>query len=162
MEESAGMDAGRPHGDTRHVTIAEAARPLGVKEQAIMKRIQRDTLDHDKEEDGRTYMHLDAGLVLDIPASWTGQKERIEELKDQIDYLRDQRAEEREARRRADTIIAQRTQANAALACRVPELEAPSEERESATEPAEASGSEATQEPQEQISRWWLWRVFGG
>ena len=66
------MDAGRPHGDTRRVTIAEAARPLGVKEQAIMKRIQRDTLDHDKEEDGRTYMYLDAGLVLDIPASWTG------------------------------------------------------------------------------------------
>jgi hypothetical protein len=47
MEEGAGMDAGRPHGDTRRVTIAEAARPLGVKEQAIMKRIQRDTLDHD-------------------------------------------------------------------------------------------------------------------
>ncbi|MBD0356647.1 MAG: hypothetical protein ICV57_05640 [Rubrobacter sp.] len=118
-----------------------------------MNRIQRDTLDHAKEEDSRTYMYLDAGLVLDIPASWAGQEERIEGLKDQIDYLRDQRAEEREARRRADNVIAQRTQANAALARRVPELEAPSEERESATEPVEASGSEATQEPQEQISR---------
>ncbi|MDQ4000143.1 MAG: hypothetical protein M3283_03855 [Actinomycetota bacterium] len=51
------------------MTIAEAARPLGLKEQPIMKRIQRDTLDHDKEEDGGTYMYLDAGLVLDIPAS---------------------------------------------------------------------------------------------
>jgi hypothetical protein len=34
-----------------------------------------------------------------------------------------QRAEEREARRRADTIIAQLTQANATLAGRVPEIE---------------------------------------
>jgi hypothetical protein len=44
--------------------------------------------------------------------------------------MRAQLAEEREARRRADTIIAQLTQANATLAQRVPELEVPTEQRE--------------------------------
>ena len=33
--------------------VAEAAAKLGVKEQAIRKRIQRGTLTHDKDEDGR-------------------------------------------------------------------------------------------------------------
>jgi hypothetical protein len=35
------------------VTVAEATAKLGVKEQAIRKRIQRSTLTHDKDEDGR-------------------------------------------------------------------------------------------------------------
>ena len=34
------------------VTVAEAAAKLGVKEQAIRKRIQLGTLTHDKDEDG--------------------------------------------------------------------------------------------------------------
>ena len=135
MGEDAGRDAGSPGGDTQRVTIAEAARILGVKEPAIRKRMQRGTLEHDKGEDGRTYVYLEAGISggMDTggPASYPGQDERIGELKDQIDYLRDQRAEEREARRRADTIIAQITQANATLAARIPELEAPTEPRES-------------------------------
>jgi hypothetical protein len=76
-------------------------------------------------------VYLDAGLDTSIPASLASQEERIEELKNQIDYLRDQLTEEREARRRADTIIAQLTQANATLAGSVPELEAPSEPPES-------------------------------
>jgi hypothetical protein len=53
----------------------------------------------------------------------------VEVLSDQVAYLRSQLDQEREARKRADTIIAQLTQANAALAQRVPELEAPQEPR---------------------------------
>ena len=34
------------------VTVAEAAARLGVKEQAIRKRIQLGTLTHNKDEDG--------------------------------------------------------------------------------------------------------------
>jgi excisionase family DNA binding protein len=34
------------------VTIQEAARRLGVKEDAIRKRIQRGTLPHEKTEEG--------------------------------------------------------------------------------------------------------------
>jgi len=35
------------------VTVAEAAVKLGVKEQAIRKRIQLGALTHDKDDDGR-------------------------------------------------------------------------------------------------------------
>jgi hypothetical protein len=69
--------------------------------------------------------------------------------------LRGQLAEEREARRRADTIIAQLTQANAALASRVPELEAPQELPEDAETVGEApEGTEpqsATEEAREEL-----------
>ena len=40
------------------VTVAEAAARLGVKEQAIRKRIQRGTLAHDQDYDGRAYVYL--------------------------------------------------------------------------------------------------------
>jgi hypothetical protein len=167
--EDAGRDAGSPGGDTHRVTIADAAKILGVKEPAIRKRIQRGTLDHDKGEDGRTYVYLDAGIPEGMdtgrPASYPGQDERIGELKDQIDYLRDQLAEEREARRRADTIIAQLTQANATLAARIPELEAPaSPERRESPESVggESTGTPPPQEQEKPTARpsWWR-RMFG-
>ncbi len=71
-------------------------------------------------------------------------------MQDQIDYLRDQLAEEREARRRADTIIAQLTQANATLAGRVPELESP--------EAVSETGVKGDT-PEEERRPWWqFWR----
>jgi hypothetical protein len=83
--------------------------------------------------------------------------------------MREQLAEEREARRRADTIIAQLTQANATLARRVPEIEPP--------EPPETPGAaesyggerfgtsrqeaeESLHEPSQRRSR--LYRFFFG
>ena len=42
------------------VTVQEAARRLGVKDDAIRKRIQRGSLEHDKDPDGRVYVYLDA------------------------------------------------------------------------------------------------------
>ncbi len=38
------------------VTIQEAARRLGVKEDAIRKRIQRGSLRHEKAEEGRVFV----------------------------------------------------------------------------------------------------------
>jgi len=74
--------------------------------------------------------------------------------------------EERESRRRADTIIAQLTQANAALAARVPELEPPREQPE-ASETAEEQQGRGEPHPdapgaQEGTQRPWWRRVFGG
>jgi hypothetical protein len=43
----------------------------------------------------------------------SAQTELIEALRDQLAYMREQLAEEQEARRRADTILAQLSQANA-------------------------------------------------
>ena len=122
------------------VTVQEAARRLGVKDDAIRKRIQRGTLEHDKGQDGRVYVYLEPssvasrdtqgrnavyGAAQDAPydAFLVG-------LQDQVRYLRSVLQEERDARRRADMIIAQLAQANAALAQRVPELQAPQMHRE--------------------------------
>ncbi len=131
--------------------------------------MQRGTLEHDKGEDGRTYVYLDVGIPggmdAGMPGRSTGQEERIEELKDQVTYLRDQLAEEREARRRAGTIIAQLTQANATLAARIPELEAPTEPREPPESAGESLGTAepqpTTEQQQEQTSRPWWRMIFG-
>jgi excisionase family DNA binding protein len=42
------------------VTIQEAAQRLGVKEDAVRKRIQRGSMRHEKAEDGRVYVWVDA------------------------------------------------------------------------------------------------------
>jgi excisionase family DNA binding protein len=118
----------------RRVTIQEAARRLGVKEDAIRKRIQRGTLRHEKTEEGRVLVWVDAAQdatqdVAQDPYHDTAQDalraakdETITELRDRVGSLERSLEQEREARRRADTIIAQLTQANAALTSRVPEL----------------------------------------
>jgi hypothetical protein len=82
--------------------------------------------------------------------------------------MREQLAEEREARRRADTIIAQLSQANAALARRVPEIEAPVTDATEATGASESgegapygtSPQEAQDSLQQRRSSWWR-RFFG-
>jgi predicted ArsR family transcriptional regulator len=113
------------------VTVQEAARRLGVKDDAIRKRIQRGSLEYDKGEDGRVYVYLEPSSAVsgDARGGEAAQDASYDALlvglQDQVSYLRSVLREERDARRRADTIIAQLTRANAALAQRVPELQAP-------------------------------------
>ena len=120
------------------VTIQEAAQRLGVKEDAVRKRIQRGSMRHEKTEDGRVYVWVDA--TYDRPETYrdkyrdTAQDERIEDLREQVAYLRRQLDEEREARRRADTILVQLSAANAEQARTIRAIEAPASE-----EPAEAA-----------------------
>ena len=114
------------------VTVQEAARRLGVKDDAVRKRIQRGTLDHEKDPDGRVYVYLDEteddqGADAYRYAAQDASYVALVAAKDEtIRLLGEQLEEERESRQRADMIIAQLTQANAALASRVPELEAAS------------------------------------
>ncbi len=169
--------AGRPA--RRWRDVKQAASILGTSSDAIRKRIARGTLPSRKLPDGSVQVRLD-GPEDDQPGGGTvaGQAsnepprrdELVENLQEQVRYLREVLNEERDARRRADTIIAQLTQANAFLARRVPELEAPSEQRESPQTAAEASGgaeqqprpaTEESQEAAEQRSGWWR-RIFGG
>ena len=113
------------------VTVQEAARRLGVKDDAIRKRIQRGSLEHDKDPDGRVYVYLDAmdatedethdgrdgtgGRALSWDAAQdavvVAKDETISELRDQVDFMR------RELERK-DAILMSLTQ-------RIPELEAP-------------------------------------
>ena len=87
-------------GDRRGVdrlTIQEAARRLGVSEGAIRKRVARGTLEHHKDEDGRIYVYLDAGV--DEGAD-PNSNALISQLRDEVAYLRDEN-------RRKDEIIMQ-------------------------------------------------------
>jgi len=77
---------------------------------------------HDRLERLRRESFLEA-IGYD-PLSVLEMRGQVEDLRDQVRYLRSILSEEQEARRRADTIIAQLTQANAALTQRIPEIEA--------------------------------------
>jgi excisionase family DNA binding protein len=114
----------------RCVSVEEAATMLGVSKDAVRMRIRHGTLRAERVE-GRVYVWLDKDVNADLHADQYSatlqaeadallreKAERLQELREQVHYFRHILAEERDARRRADTIIAQLTQANAALAAR--------------------------------------------
>jgi IS30 family transposase len=41
------------------LTVAQAAAQLGVSQDAIRKRIRRNTIDYDQDPDGRIYVYVD-------------------------------------------------------------------------------------------------------
>jgi hypothetical protein len=110
----------------RWVDVAEAARELGISTDAVRKRIARGSLESDRP-DGNVVVWLDDG------GTEAGREAQVDggallEAKDEtIAILRDQLRLRAEEIQRRDVIISQLTQANAALASRVPELEAPRE-----------------------------------
>jgi hypothetical protein len=125
-----------------------AAAALGISIDATRMRVRRGTLR--SERDGsRVFVILDADQVRPDP----------DEKNDLVSVLREQLAEEREARRRADTIIIQLSQANAALVQRVPALQAASNERRdvNASHDDPAGGYPSTPRP-----RGWWRRIIGG
>ncbi len=167
---TARYDADIPHDipDGIPMPVPDAARALGISPEAVRNRLSRGTLKSEKV-DGRVFVLIDRDMAPHterstddtpngVPPDTSGL---VEEMRARIEDLRDQLAEERESRRRADTIIMQLTQANAALAARVPELvEAPQNGQEDAQRPAGGSAGVESQEEPERRS-WWR-RVFGG
>jgi excisionase family DNA binding protein len=158
---------GRPGPTNQRVTVSEAAELLGITAEAVRMRIKRGTLRSERQA-GRVFVLLGP----DRPTEHT--TERTEPTEDRtaelIATLREQLAEEREARRRADTIIAQLARANEEQARTIRELEAPSEppseERESPeTVEEEPEGAEpwpTMVEAQEGAQRPWWRRWLGG
>lgn len=153
----------------RWLDVNSAAEELGLSTDAVRKRISRGSLRSDRQ-DGTVRVWLDDGGTEAGHQAHGEAGALIEVLREQAEYLREQLDQERaartEERRRHDTIIAQLTQANAALASRVPELEAPQrypeapetveEEQERAELRSDAAGA------QEAVQRPWWRRVFGG
>jgi hypothetical protein len=117
-----------PTTNQRRLTVHDAARRLGISEDAVRMRVKRGKLSADKES-GRLY------VLLDIEPTNDRTDELIEELKDRVhrlEYQLDQERETRtEERRRQDTVIAQLSRANEEQARTIRQLEAPSEARES-------------------------------
>ncbi len=165
-EERAGRDSYTP---------TEAALILRVTPTRVRQLLQDDELEGHRDEAGhwliparavheraerlRRESFLEA-VGYDL-SSVREMRELVEELRDRVRSLEGQLSEEREARRRADTIIMQLTQANASLAARVPAIEAPQEAPGGPETTAEsAEGVEEDREEPEGRS-WWR-RLFGG
>ncbi len=146
------MDAGDRRGVDR-LTIQEAARRLGISEGAVRKRVTRDTLKHDKEDDGRVYVYLDAGGRQGVD---DGQDEGVDpnssalisRLESEVAFLRDQVQRQQE-------IIAQQAvtmrQLTAAASQEASEDAETAEEAPDRAEPrpTTAGAQEAVQRP------WW-------
>jgi excisionase family DNA binding protein len=147
------------------VTIQEAAERLGIKEDAIRKRIQRGTLRHEKTQEGRVFVWVDAAPDATQDATQDAYRDASQDAllvaKDEtIAALREQLQQANERDRENRRIIA-------ALTARIPAIEAPPEARESPEEssaprdtPTEAptEAQEATLGPERRS--WWR-RVFG-
>src|SRR5918993_4589498 len=120
----------------RWLDVNSAAGELGVSTDAVRKRISRGSLRSDRK-DGTVRVWLnDGGTEAGREAHVDGGA-LVEVLREQAEYLRKQLHEEREARRRADTIIAQLARANEEQARTIRELEAPREEASEAAETVE-------------------------
>jgi hypothetical protein len=151
------MDAGKSPSN-RRLTVKDAAKRLNVSEAAIRQRLQRGSIAHEKDEEtNRVYVLIDEDLLGD---DGLGDGETPYETgyeRELIDTLREQLAAEREANRENRRIIA-------ALASRIPEIEAPTEPRESPlSDEGETYGSpqEAEDSLHRQHKRSW-WRAFFG
>jgi hypothetical protein len=144
-------DADRtPPGQTAF-TIPEAARVLGISEEAVRGRIKRDTLKSVKVG-GRTHALLDADRTRQDSDRTGDQATREPEssaltsaLRERIDSLERQLEAERQANSENRRIIV-------ALANKVPQLEAPPEPRESHESPAPERVDSPTPE---QRGPWW-------
>jgi len=149
-------------GMTRY-TVTEAARILDVGTDAVRKRIQRNTIKHERV-DGTVYVwldtdeperddideghdeRLDGGVTRELVESY---REQVEAYREQVEFLR------RELERK-DTILM-------TMAQRIPELEASAEPRDAPVRASEETGKgTAAPEQQESSQRRSWWRAFFG
>jgi hypothetical protein len=137
--------------------VAEASGILGVTVEAVRGRIKRDTLEHEKAEDGTVYVLLKPDQSRPAPDQSanqsTDQAMTMARLENEVQFLREELA-------RKDAILLNMTEAMKALtppredAPESPESPGPSET------PPDAGGEaqEATERPEERS--WWR-RMFG-
>jgi hypothetical protein len=149
----------------RWVDLREAAELLDSSTEAVRKRAARGSL-RSERHDGRVVVWVDDGRTEGGREAQVDREALLEAKDETIRILEEQLRLRGEEIQRRDVIISQLTQANAALAARVPELEAPSEPpggppnagAELSREEPRLGGEEA-REPS--VRPWWR-RVFGG
>src|SRR5215217_4745892 len=115
------MGEGRTSGN--RVSVYQAAEVMGVTVDAIRKRVSRGTIPHEKDEDGRVW------VLLDTDQEQSDKAALISEMSDRIASLERQLESERQANSEHRRLLA------AALERIPPQLEAPSEARESDVSP---------------------------
>ena len=154
------------------LSVAQAAAVLGVTQAAVYKRIQRGTVEHDKDGEGRVFVYLDTS---DIPSDQSMDKpdmstdgsmdlsnsvELIAELRAHNESLRQEVEAWREESRRKDSILM-------TMAQRIPELEAAKDSSSESPESPVMASEEADKgkvppEQQEPPQRRSFWRQFFG
>ena len=96
--------------------LKDAAEILGTTTEAVRKRAKSGTLPTTTGENGRLYVRVDGQVDDWVDARVDGEARLVEHMASEIDHLREQLKEEREANRENRRIIA-------GLVQRVPELE---------------------------------------
>jgi hypothetical protein len=148
------------------VSVYQAAEVMGVTVDAIRKRVARDTIPHEKDEHGRVWVLLDtdqdaASKVRDTDQSQSATDALISQMQERIASLERQLDQEREANSEHRRLLLR------ALERIPPQLEAPSEPRESPqtveNEPERAQPRPTTVESQEPVQQrpWWR-KMFRG
>jgi hypothetical protein len=141
------------------LSVPDAAKRLGISEGALRQRINRGTIEHEKDADGRVYV-----FVQDTHGEQYGEQygdvgQVVEILREQNVHLREQLDQEREANRENRRLLA------AALE-RIPALEAPPEPRESSEtvseEPGRGTAPDEGQGQHHPVERPSWWRRFFG
>jgi hypothetical protein len=168
-EPGLGQDADQGATRTQRLTVSQAAEALGVSVDAVRARVKRETLDVEREG-GRVWVILDADQGADqytdqSPDQGDQGVARIEDLREQVAYLRDQLRREQDAHAEARRLLAGALERIPAI--EAPEPEAPPEPPEAPTEATEQPGRVEPQAqvegPQEGAERrsWWR-RLFEG
>ncbi len=118
---------------------------------AVRKRVQRGTLDHEKGEEGRLYVWLDTDLDPSTNPLLEAKDETIADLRDRVEFL------QRELERK-DAILLNMTEAMKAISPPAQE-----EASQSSEVSPEAPAAEPEREPRlaTEGRSWWR-RVFGG
>jgi hypothetical protein len=163
------MDIGMDTGMDEPLPVADAARVMGISRDALYKRIRRDSVDWERGEDGRIYVHVatatDAAMDTDIDAAMdasTDQAALTASLEEQVSYLREViRARDEEIRRREEEYREESRRKDHLLAAaleRIPAIEspqdAPSEMRDAPKTATEGDyKGETPPEPQEPSQR---------
>ncbi len=148
------------------LTIPEAAEALGVTQSAVWQRIKRNTIRHEKDSEGKTYVFIElpvTGTDTVNEQSPNGLHDTLfMSMQDQIDTLKSELAIRNEELRRKDTIIM-------TMAQRIPELEPAKESTpEPRDAPETATGQRLDADPRSDgvgqetaKSRSWWRRFFG-
>ena len=150
----------------RWVSLREAAELLDTSTEAVRKRATRGSL-RSERHNGRVVVWVDEGRTEGGREAQVDREALLEAKDETISILRDQLRLRAEEIQRRDVIISQLTQANSALAARVPELEASQTSQDSAedaTEPAARVGqpTQHTDDSEGSEQRPWWRRMFGG
>ncbi len=135
------------------LSVSEAAERLGISTGAVRKRVERGTMEADKDEDGRLFVYLDTTETIRTTRDDESRdtlnvelRARVEELRDQVEFLR------REVERK-DAILLNMTEG-------LKSLEAPREPQELSVSASEEEGKGEVSSETEHRS-WWQ-RLFGG